>query len=401
MHLLKLSSSDLKIQLDMFNNKSTPEYFRSIAGAKICAASNAAADCDRFLNKAGEIVNSQHMGSECVMQYMITLIMCCKFREWSNYYSQTFKVDVDVELRLGDSFALRNAYSAFFTFVRSSKIVLTLCYKNFVSDTDTEVYIRRVIYFLPQILVYVKCRSFICGCIAVNLSDYGDETCLSFSGHKIDWLIPDPIFLYTCGYKKQRDAFEADYIPWAEKSRLIFWRGATTGPHPDLDVLPRYKLCKWANATDWRSHCDIGFSSVVQIKMDDEKRISNEGLLKNYVEDITFNRFAYHVDIDGNTNSWPGFFLKLLSGGVVIKIESERECKQWYYSRMIPWRDFVPVRSDLSDLDCIFECVLREEPDIKKIAANGSKVANRMKFRNEMAMACNTIRRYIKFGALA
>src|SRR3546814_15147305 len=60
--------------------------------------------------------------------------------------------------------------------------------------------------------------------------------------------------------------------------------------------------------------------------------------------------FKYQIDVDGNTNSWPGLFLKLLTGAPVLKVESEVGFQQWYYGALEPWQNFVPIKSDASDL---------------------------------------------------
>jgi hypothetical protein len=58
----------------------------------------------------------------------------------------------------------------------------------------------------------------------------------------------------------------------------------------------------------------------------------------------------YQIDIDGNSSSWPGLFQRLLSGDTVLKVTSNKGWRQWYYDDLLPWENFVPVASDLSDL---------------------------------------------------
>lgn len=58
--------------------------------------------------------------------------------------------------------------------------------------------------------------------------------------------------------------------------------------------------------------------------------------------------YRFHIDIDGHGPSY-GLFLKLLSGGLVLKVQSPDRCVQWYYDRLVPEVNFVPVREDLSD----------------------------------------------------
>jgi hypothetical protein len=81
---------------------------------------------------------------------------------------------------------------------------------------------------------------------------------------------------------------------------------------------------------------------------EDEVRAS--GFVRDRVPVIEHNRYKYQIDIDGNTNSWPGLFQKLLTGSPVLKVTSASGHRQWYYDRLRPWVNFVPVASDMSDL---------------------------------------------------
>ena len=95
----------------------------------------------------------------------------------------------------------------------------------------------------------------------------------------------------------------------------------------------------------------------------------------------------YNLDIDGNSSSWQGLFMKLLAGGVVLKVTSPHGFRQWYYDRLMPWVNFVPVCSDLSD---IIEAVdrLRSSPKLaREIAGNGRKLALAMTIEAEIKLS--------------
>ena len=74
------------------------------------------------------------------------------------------------------------------------------------------------------------------------------------------------------------------------------------------------------------------------------------GLLGAPVSAAHFPRWRYQIDIDGNSNAWEGLFTKLLTGSLVLKVESAFGFRQWYYDRLLPWRHVVPVAKDMSDL---------------------------------------------------
>jgi hypothetical protein len=96
-------------------------------------------------------------------------------------------------------------------------------------------------------------------------------------------------------------------------------------------------------------------------------------------------RFA--IDVDGNTNAWSNLFQRLLLGCCVIKIGSEGNFRQWYYGDLVPWRHFVPVKPDMSDLaGKIAWC--RDHPiECEAIAASGQALAMEMGLEREMAKA--------------
>ena len=60
--------------------------------------------------------------------------------------------------------------------------------------------------------------------------------------------------------------------------------------------------------------------------------------------------FAHLVHVDGNTASW-GVSHKLNSGSTVFWIESDHDYREFFYALLQPWRHYVPIAPDMSDLD--------------------------------------------------
>ncbi len=86
-------------------------------------------------------------------------------------------------------------------------------------------------------------------------------------------------------------------------------------------------------------------------------------------------------------------FCRLLLGCCVLKIGSERGFRQWYYDDLVPWRHYVPVAADVSDLsEKIDWC--RSHPDAcETIADEGRTLALSMTFEREMARGVDAINR--------
>src|SRR5438132_13762455 len=81
---------------------------------------------------------------------------------------------------------------------------------------------------------------------------------------------------------------------------------------------------------------DVGISDIAQF--DDPLIISEikaSGLFRGFVPWQEWNRYKYHIDIDGNGNAWSAFFYRLLSGSPVLKVDSSRGKMQWFYDRLV------------------------------------------------------------------
>ena len=112
-----------------------------------------------------------------------------------------------------------------------------------------------------------------------------------------------------------------------------------------------------------------------------------------------FNKYKYQIDIDGNTNSWPGLFQKLLTRSPVLKVASPRGYRQWYYDRLRPWVNFVPVAQDMSDL---IEKILwlRSHDDAgRRIGEAGKALADSLDYEGEIARSGRVVTAALRYFA--
>ena len=184
----------------------------------------------------------------------------------------------------------------------------------------------------------------------INLNDGPATRGIAFcSNNPLDLLVPDPVFIVRNAYAPVRVAF-TDPVPWRRRLPVVFWRGGSSGflrTGQDWRELPRIRLCELARI---EPVLDAGLSHVAQLSDEAQREIKSAGLLRARIPEYLFNQYRYHIDIDGNTNSWPGLFIKLLSGSPVLKIASPHGFRQWYYDRLVPDIHYVQVASDMSDL---------------------------------------------------
>ena len=246
---------------------------------------------------------------------------------------------------------------------------------------------------------YLTSPGRISGPVHLSLWDNGLYPGLSYCGNKVNqFLIPDSLFLSTRGYQNVRETFAKNNTNWDSRSDEVFWRGASTGLNPQLPLsLPRVKLCNFIKDNNLLDY-DVGLSSIVQLtNSDDIQAIENCQILKDVVHFSKNNSYKYHIDIDGNTNSWPGLFQKLLSGGVVFKIESEYGFSQWYYPRLKPWFNFVPVSSSFLDLDDKVRFIKKNPKLAEEIGRNGRFLSESITLDRAILDSVNCINSAIHF----
>jgi hypothetical protein len=220
------------------------------------------------------------------------------------------------------------------------------------------------------------------GQILLSIGDNAATRGVAFcSDHPADVLIPDTVFILTRGYADRRSLHAK--VAWQDRERIAFWRGASTGfwttewRHIQRIALSRLSL----------SHPDLidaGISKVGQLPAGADEELLREGLLRAYVGDHEFVRYRYQIDVDGNTNAWAGLFVKLLTGSPVLKVASPRGFRQWYYDRLIPWENFIPVEADMSDMPAKVRWLLDHDDEARAVGTRGLSLALSLTWEGEL-----------------
>ena len=221
---------------------------------------------------------------------------------------------------------------------------------------------------------------------------------LAFCGNSVSHiLVPDSVFFETGGYDYLRQQGPEAIRPWKARASTVFWRGASTGLREMMRLvswrdIPRFKLCMVAQQLGRPETYDIGVSNVVQIWDANElAEIAESGLLRDEVPQSAFMDYRYAIDIDGNTCSWPGLFTKLLMANVVMKPDSYNGYRQWYYDRLIPWRNFVPLLEDLANLAETTEYLMAHPDEAERVAYAGRDLVETMTFEAELKRAAGAV----------
>lgn len=157
---------------------------------------------------------------------------------------------------------------------------------------------------------------------------------------------------------------------WGKKENIAFWRGGTTGtrgfrketwflnPRTKLSMLSKY----------YPELVDAGYTSFPGVKEDVQHEINNILPTMNWVTHKNHLKYKYLVIPDGNTCTYPRYYLGLSSNSVVFKQNSSQV--QWFYRGLKPFVHYVPVAKDFSDLPERVQWARNHDREVKKISKN-------------------------------
>jgi hypothetical protein len=85
-------------------------------------------------------------------------------------------------------------------------------------------------------------------------------------------------------------------------------------------------------------------------------------------------RYRYHVDLGGGGGTtWTGTIEKLSLPGVLF--HHVTPTKDWFHDLLVPWKHYIPIKTDLSDLREKFDWAESHPAEAKQIAEAGTEFA--------------------------
>lgn len=84
------------------------------------------------------------------------------------------------------------------------------------------------------------------------------------------------------------------------------------------------------------------------------------------------SRFRYLIDIEGA--GYSGRLKMFLHSGRPVLVQ-DRPWREWFWPRLIPWKHYIPVRNDFSDLVEVLDRLDREPDRAKEIGLEGQRFA--------------------------
>lgn len=192
-------------------------------------------------------------------------------------------------------------------------------------------------------------------------------------------LIPDFEMLWEV-LEPKRDWIQlcrkyAEEWPWDLKIEKAFFRGASTGScNSALSDYGNDRLKMILFSERHPELVDATFSQVFQAPIQEvfeklKKPMETASTLQHF-------QYKYLLDVDGNSCTYSRCRWILLSNSVLLKVRSLN--MQWYYKALEPWVHFVPVRSDLIDLESTLVFLKREDQIAKAIADRGKELGERI-----------------------
>ena len=191
-----------------------------------------------------------------------------------------------------------------------------------------------------------------------------------------DWLMASSkYFTDSCSTSYNKKSFDKMNIDWKTKKKVCIFRGSATGCGITLENNMRLKAAQLSlqhknildvGITDWKPRDKKYSKNPVQI-IDPDKFRFQKALPLSRIEQ---SNYKYILNIDGYVSAFR-LSSELRMKSVVLIVESNY--KLWYSHLLVPYKHFVPVKKDLSDLIQIIQWCIKNDDDCFKIAENSYK----------------------------
>lgn len=210
-------------------------------------------------------------------------------------------------------------------------------------------------------------------------------------------LATEKSFINKAAAPMLRPQFDPDCVTrWRDKQATAVFRGAGTGAGTDTDRNQRYALALVSsraarnpaynehNPIDGVPFLDAGITSFnarpkkalnAPLALANPKRLGIATVPP--IDACGQSLFKYAIYVDGHAFAFR-LLRVMLSGSVVLYVESRYDFAGWYSSLLVPWEHYVPVAADLSDIFQRIAWCKKNDGAAKKIASNALALAERV-----------------------
>ena len=311
-------------------------------------------------------------------------------------YKNIFKVNCDLNINLNIDEKIY--FKSFIACKDSFKLNIKLSTRT-LNNYNSQMF-KRIASIIKIIehSKYFKNALFCYGDGTYNLRKQSITFC---SRHDFYILIPDSYYVESHGYSKILHSLKnLNKI----KSEIAYFVGGVNGLINRLyEIRDRGRIILHSLKEIDILKCNISVNRNFYINSPKEKKIYEifgNFFLKNHLNEhyrVKINQmydYLIQVDVDGNTNSFEGFFHKLYSGRPLLKIRSSYGYKQWYYDRLKPDYHYFDVKSDLSNFREKYNEALEQSKTTKVFP--GREFISKMNYDEELQLAADKISFYFK-----
>lgn len=185
---------------------------------------------------------------------------------------------------------------------------------------------------------------------------------------------------------------------WENKKEIAIFRGSATGSM-EFNLNQRLQISKldyeWKNlnlldagVVSWNSRDKI--DSKLQLNYIKPSEMNNLGIfLKPKIPMNEQIKYKYIINIDGHSNPNRTSYL-LQSGSLILMVESKYVIGNisWFKELLIPYKHYIPIKSDLSDLKEKIIWCKENDKECKKIVENSLKLYKKEFNKNDLINYC-------------
>lgn len=177
---------------------------------------------------------------------------------------------------------------------------------------------------------------------------------------------------------------------WKDKIETAVFRGGSTGCGVTIETNPRLKISylstiikpdthgKWKNIP----YIDAGITNwnLRPRKIEKEKYLQTINIdelpfgLVNKLTPQEQSKYKYLINIDGHVTAFR-LSLELSMGCVILLVDSE--WKIWFSKFLVPFEHYIPIKSDLSDIQEKIQWCRENDKECENIATNALKFYNK------------------------
>ena len=192
-----------------------------------------------------------------------------------------------------------------------------------------------------------------------------------------DWrLASNKIYPDRCGTGHTQNSFKQMELEWKNKKPKAIFMGGATGCGITLETNQRLNLANYASK--YPEHLEVGITEW-NARM---KKYQNQYLdiinpkdfnfrLKKPISKKEISEYKYIIVADGHVSAFRLSY-ELASKSVVLLVESEYSI--WYQKLLKPYENYIPIKSDLSNLIEVIDWCITHDKECKKIASNAHKL---------------------------